>query len=286
MGCGVFGQGLTFEVATVKPSIPAGDGGIRPGRRGGPGTADPTRATFSALTLRALLGIAYELKVYQILGSGWLDGERYDIVAKAPEGTTKEQFNVMLQNLLVERFNITLHREERDLPVYELSVVKSGAKIRPSAVGPDSPLGMPPGAPSIGEDGFPEIPPGRKAMVTAMTNGRAWTSGSGQAISALADMLANQLGAQVVDKTGLVGAYDFKFNFAPQPDRGLGTLSAPAPPPTAAPIPAGPFTASEPSESPAIMTAIQEQLGLKLDRKRAPVGVLVIDRADRMPAEN
>ena len=81
------------------------------GSRGGPGTPDPGRYTTSNMTLKGLLVSAYDVKAYQITGPAWIETERYDIVAKVPAGATKEQFRVMLQNLLAERFKIELHRE-------------------------------------------------------------------------------------------------------------------------------------------------------------------------------
>lgn len=272
---------LEFEAASVKSSSPPQSGGVFIGRRGGPGTNDPGRAAFSYLTLKALLTVAYGIKVYQISGPGWLDTEPYDIVATVPEGATKEQFNEMLQNLLLDRFALKLHHETKDLPLYELSVAKNGTTMKASNIDPNAPVGMPPGPPAL-KDGFPGIPPGRKAMVTAMSNGNAWTSAAGQSISALVDLLGNQLGAPVVDKTGLAGLYDFTLNFALEPGRSLGPLAPPLPP-SAAPSPALPGAANDPNEPPAIAAAIQEQLGLRLERKKGPVDVLVIDHAGKLP---
>ena len=82
--------------------------------------------TYSGLTLKNLLTVAYGVKNYQISGPGWLDTERYDIMAKMPPDTTKEQFALMLQSLIAERFKLTLHRETKDLPLYELAVAKGG----------------------------------------------------------------------------------------------------------------------------------------------------------------
>src|SRR5579862_3236003 len=93
---------LAFEVASVKPSVlPAGNGVIRTGQQGGPGSGDPGRVTYSFTTLRDLLVDAYGVKRSQISGApNWMDSERFDIVAKIPGGATKDQAKVMLQNLL------------------------------------------------------------------------------------------------------------------------------------------------------------------------------------------
>src|SRR5205823_1653898 len=104
---------LTFEVASVKPARP--DSG-RYTMKGGPGTADPSRITYTNIMLRAILLSAYELKNYQISGPDWLDTLRFDITAKVPEGATKEQFQAMLRNLLETRFKMGVHRESKELP--------------------------------------------------------------------------------------------------------------------------------------------------------------------------
>src|ERR1700683_2249792 len=147
--CAAFGQttGATpsFEVATIKPAAPPaasmGAGGmkiaIRMGAQGGPGTSDPGQITYSNLPLKSLLVNAYGVKGYQISGQAWIDPERFDIVAKVPKGASKDDVKLMLQNLLAERFKLTLHREKKDLPMYALVVGKNGPKMKESP--PDDP---------------------------------------------------------------------------------------------------------------------------------------------------
>src|SRR5579872_6062128 len=169
---------LTFEVATVKPaalpSAPDGQHRIRFGSQGGPGTSDPGQISYSFLSLRNLLAQAFDLKTFQISGPDWLDSERFDIVAKVPKGATKGDVPVMLRNLLRERFQLTFHRDKKDLPVYALVAGKSGPKMKESAdqsdpnaapasgASPDAaPPPPPPGEPGrlkIGKDGMPELP--------------------------------------------------------------------------------------------------------------------------------
>ena len=152
--CAAFGQAAaespTFEVASVKPAEPQTGMGIRVMMRGGPGSADPGQITYSNVSLKNVLTIAYAVKGYQINGPKWLDSERFDIVAKIAKGATKEQFQLMLQNLLAERFKLTLHHETKELPMYALVVGKSGPKLKESveedpAAGAGSPGGS--GAP-------------------------------------------------------------------------------------------------------------------------------------------
>ena len=168
-------------------------------------------------------------------------------------------------------------------------MAKNGTTMKASNIDLNAPAGMPPGPPPpFGKDGFPQLPAGRKVMVTAMLNGRARTSAAGQPISALIELLENQLRAAVVDKTGLLGSYDYNLEFKPEPGSTLGPLAPPLPPPppSAAPNPALPGAANDPNEPPAISVAIQQQLGLRLERKKGPVDVLVIDYAGKTPAEN
>ena len=96
---------------------------------GGPGTKDPGRINYSGVTLKMLLKRAYDIGPEQISGPDWLDSERYDIMATVAAGTTPEQFRLMLQNLVAERFELRQHRETKTLAVYLLIVAKNGPKL-------------------------------------------------------------------------------------------------------------------------------------------------------------
>jgi uncharacterized protein (TIGR03435 family) len=279
-------QTLSFEVASVKPSPPSPDGRILIMARGGPGTSDPGQITYQGRSLKDLISSAYGAKSFQVSGPGWLDTERYDIVAKIPDGTTKEQFNVMMQNLLAERFKLALHREKKDFSLYELTIAKNGPKLKPSTGDPSAAdSGPPPGPPPIGKDGFPQIPPGRRGfMMSVMPGPRMRMMAGMQPISALADMLSNRLDGPVIDKTGLTGNFDFTLEFAPEPGMGAGPLGALPPPPN--PDPGQPAGLGAPDQPTGLFTAVQEQLGLKLERKKGPLDVWVVDRAEKVPAEN
>src|SRR6185312_4345924 len=159
-------KSLTFEVASVKPAAPPSANGrgmiMFRAPSGGPGTKDPGRINYPFISLKNLLMNAYDVKNYQITGPGWLDTERFDINATMPPETTKEQFRVMLQNLLAERFKVAIHRESKELPAYVLTVGKGGPKMKESdpvataADGdPSLPPPPPPSPPAMGPDGFP-----------------------------------------------------------------------------------------------------------------------------------
>ena len=277
-----------FEVASVKRSAPPSLGsGMRAGSRGGPGTSDPGQVTYNNVTLKNLLMTAYGVKIYQISGPGWLDTERYDIVAKMPPGATKEQFALMLQNLLASRFKMTLHHETKNLPLYELVVAKNGPKLKQSVDDPNAPPPPPPGTmPAMGKDGVPRVPPGG-AMMTGM-NGSFRMGANKQSMSKLAEMLTNQVGSPVVDKTGLTGEYDYTLEFSPEglPGGGMPAgLGLVGPPPPGAGGPPAANAAGDPN-APSLFTALQQQLGLKLEQKKGPLDLLVIDRAEKAPTEN
>jgi uncharacterized protein (TIGR03435 family) len=323
--CAAFGQAAeespTFEVASVKPAPPPTGMGMRVMMRGGPGSADPGQLTYSNVSMKALLTTAYAVKGYQINGPKWLDSERFDIVAKIPKGATKEQFQTMMQNLLAERFRLTLHHETKELPMYALVVGKGGAKLKESvddgattaaAAPPDGAAGTggrsasappppppPPGSDGagpvmggrikMGADGMPQFPPGanKNGLMMMMMNGRSRLVGNGQPLSALTEMLGNQMGRPVVDATELKAKYDFNLDFAPDGMNGpMMGMMPPPPPHDGGPGVGGPMASAPDAGGPSIFTALQEQLGLKLEQRKGPVDMLVIDRLEKVPTEN
>jgi len=146
-----FGQ--TFEAASVKRAV-SGDR-VRANMRGGPDTADPGQIMFTSVTLMNVLLRAYDGKCFQVVGPDWLNSERYDVLAKVPEGTSKEQCNLMLQHLLAERFHLSAHQEKRQLQGYELVVGKSGSKLKASSE-IDAGNADEAGHPNVDASGFPQ----------------------------------------------------------------------------------------------------------------------------------
>ncbi len=274
-GCGAAFAQLTdtrpaFDAASVKPAPPP-DGrgsGRRVGMMGGPGTNSPGRIDYENIGLGAVIRKAYNVKYYQISGPSWFDSERFNIVATVPPGTTEEQFRLMLQNLLADRFKLTLHKETRELPVYSLLIAKNGPKLKKAT--PDPPPdandagGGNPGAPLKKDvEGYPML---RRGMTMAITGDRARLANKAH-MDWLVDMLASQTGRPVVDATGLTDEYEFTLSWIPQPPG------------------AGPAIVEDPA-GPDLFAALQEQLGLRLEPKRAPMEVLVIDRAEKVPTAN
>jgi uncharacterized protein (TIGR03435 family) len=268
---------LTFEVASVKPSAPGWErGGVYFGPpRGGPGTPDPVQITWTYARFRGLLMTAYGLKTYQITGPAWLDTERYDIVAKVPPGATKQQVNVMWQNLLAERFGLRVHHEPKEFQVEELVIARGGSKLKDTAWDPATPL--PPGPPQRKDGEL--LSPGAVVTIFPGPNAKAHMAAKAQPLSKLADMLGNDLRRPVLDKTGLTGLYDFNLDYR------IDLSGFPLPPGAPAPSPDAP-TAGASDPGPDFAAAVQQQLGLRLVAGRANLDVLVIDKAERVPSEN
>jgi uncharacterized protein (TIGR03435 family) len=292
-------QAQTFDVASVKsaaPLVPDGRGMIRfVGPTGGPGSKDPGRIHYPYMTLKNLLMNAYNVKSHQISGPPWINSERFDVDATMPPDTTKEQFRVMLQNLLVERFQLKLHHETKELPMYALILSKKSPKMKESATpAPQSaedgpPPNMPLGPPKMGADGFPILPAqiqSRPGIYSMMMPNRARLVGQQQTMEDLANRLTMILDRPVSDATGLTAKYDFTLSYSPE---GLSSPLGPLPPlPPRPPSDSGPGPGPTPDAEPPpdIFTAIQSDLGLKLDPKKGPVDLIVIDHVEKTPTAN
>ena len=285
----------SFEVASVKVTaptdIPRSRSGVAYGREtGGPGTNSPGQFTASYTTLWSLILKAYGLESYRLFGPPSLKGDKfggsqYDIAAKIPPGATKEQFNLMLQDLLVRRFGLAVHWENRDLPVYALVVAKGGLKMKEAEKAPvGAPVPAPPDLSSkerLDKDGFAVLPPGVQSMTyDSGPNGSVRVSAR---MTTVADLVGtavrNEVDRPIIDKTGLSGTYDFNLLFVPERTR---------PANAAADVSSGqaalPDAASD--AGPTIFVALERQLGLRLEPEKRPFSVLVVDKVNGTPSEN
>jgi uncharacterized protein (TIGR03435 family) len=263
-----------FEVASVKPadkqdrgslaSVPESVAGVM-GFEGGPGSYDPGRINDHGVSLKMLLARAYQVKPEQISGPGWLGSERYTIVAILPPGTNADRLRFMLQKLLTEKFQITLHREVKETPVYRLKIARNGPKLQPPEELPHY----------ENEDAMHEALQQRarenlaKMMATREANSRngnrtpSRSFGLARATMAkFAEALQGNLDRPVKDMTQLEGEYRFRLEWTP--DNAMR---------------------DEASEF-SIFTAIQEQLGLKLEAGNEAIEFLVIDKAEKVPTSN
>lgn len=248
---GVLGQSTTprpkfdsFEMATIKPVDPDAKAGRYIIMQGN------NRFVEKAYTLKLLIAAAYDLNPRTISGGpGWIESDHYDILAVTPgeiRPSHDEQMS-MLRNLLADRFKLTFHREQKVFSIYELTVAKSGPKLKPSTAAPDDP-------PALISTVYPQriVMPARNATM-----------------SDLARLMQRAiLDRPVVDKTGLSGRYDFDLEWAPDETQFGGE------------VPVAPADAP----SPPLFSAIQQQLGLRLEATRGPVAALVVDKAERPSA--
>jgi len=252
-----------FEVASVKLAAPWETGKSRMAFRGGPGTADPTHLVIDTYPMTLLLMRAYDVNPFQIAGE--VRGtERFNITARIPEGTTQAQFRMMLRNLLRDRFKMKLRRETRELPVYELVVAKGGPKFKEHE-----------GETPVEDLNDHSKPPANAWAMEIRLGGMA--HGSHRAIAEtmpdFTKQLSRQLGRQVIDGTGLKGRYDFVLAWSEE---------------SAGANPTSPSVAStpDPDAGPGLIPAILQQLGLRLESKKGPVEILVIEGFEKLPTEN
>lgn len=263
---GVYGQ-PAFEVASVKASHPSEARATRYGCRGGPGTGDLARWECSAMPLSGLITLAYDIERFQLLTPPSMDWihQQFDIVAKVPEGTTKDALRLMEQRLLAERFDLKVHRDQKDMAVYELTVGKGGLKAKKSALhgpGVAREAGVAPPHSHIGEDGYPTVPPGWSG--TVIMRDRKMLGAPNCSMAGLATLLSVQAERPVVDGTGVTGTYDIVLRWFL--DTTPGSDSSPT--------------------GPTLMDAVREQLGLVLVPKRRAIDVIVVDHLNRAPTEN
>jgi uncharacterized protein (TIGR03435 family) len=261
---GALARGQEFEVASIKPAPPPDGRGMRVWSRGGPGTDDPGLFTCENYGVSWLIMRAYKLESYEFSGPDWMEATRFNISAKIPEGTTKEQFQQMLQNLLKDRFKLTFHREKKEMQGFELVVAKNGPKFKEHVEAAPTEGDAPhPDFKKKDEDGFPVLPPGRKPMMMGIVGGFSTERFVEETMAQLTSMLSFRLHGPVMDATGLNGKYDFTLRWIQ--DGGVPSADSPGP---------------------AIQQAIQEQLGLKVQPKKATVDMFVVDHIEKTPTEN
>ncbi len=299
----------SFEVVSIKPSAP------NLGIRGGGPRGD--RYTMTGANLRMLLQQGYQRMsnnapiggALQIIGGpAWIDSDRYDIQATADCSggvLSRQQVQWMIQSMLEDRFQLKAHTETRDLPIYNLIPGKDGPKLKASEDQTPPALGGPAGPPqpcspaTNAPPPLPLPPPGQRggpgdpnfvlprgAMMIMMNPTGLTLQATGVPLGNLINMLQNQVGRPIIDKTDLKGLFDFKLQFSPE---GLnlpngGTPFGPLGPGPGGAGGAGPATTAASDPVPSLFTAIQE-LGLRLESSKGPVEVLVVDSVQK-PTEN
>jgi uncharacterized protein (TIGR03435 family) len=272
-----YAQSLQFEVASIKPFDPSAQGQTLAGIH-----VDGAQIRLLGLSLRDFLAMAYKIKATLITGPDWTATERFDISATLPAGGTRAQLPEMMQALLAERFQVKVHKDKKDFPVYALLVGKSALKLKESPPNPDT----------------DKDEPGSAAGVVTTATGNGVTVNYGHGISytfannrfdahkltmlIFAGNLERFADRQIVDLTGLTASYDFAFDVMPEDYYAMLLRSA---------VWAGvnlPPQAQKilDDSSPAALGDALQQIGLKLEPRKAPLDVLVIDEALKTPTAN
>ena len=219
----------------------------------------PDGINIENLSIKNLIASAYNIKHYLISGGpSWVDSAGFDVQAKVAaedvplfKKLPATQRGLMLRKLLIERFHLAVHTETKTLPVYELVVASGGSKLKPAAPDPPPP---------------PDADPSDKPKMTGrISMGSGMVKLERMPLSSLADQLGYSLDRPVIDKTGLAGKFDLSLKWRPD--------NRP------------PSDNGSDDELPSLFTAVQEQLGLKLESSKGPVNTLVIDHVE-MPTEN
>ena len=235
-----------FEVASIRPSAPGSRGvSIR--------IAPGGRLTATNVSVRSLIQKAYGVRTFQLAGGpDWLNFDRYDIVAKAEGNPSEAQVLRMTQALLADRFKLVIRRETKELAVYLLVPGKSGPKS----------------GPKLKEVKYDEENASRGVRRSGLGRMMGLMASTSQLAEALSDVVLNGeavVDRPVLDRTGLTGVYDFLLAWTPED---------------------GKFGVEKPPDSgPSIFTALQEQLGLKLEASKGPVEILLVERVEK-PAAN
>lgn len=244
---GAFGQGPAahpvFEVASVKASKMSA---VEAAKGRDVIQSSPDTLTMRIVSLVSCLEWAYDVKDYQISGPAWLATDHYDIAAKGAGPVPEAQMKLMLQTLLADRFKLTLHREQKEVPVYALIHGKNPPKLHTS----DDNSGS-----------------GMKITGNSVTFPK-------MSMALLADLLTKQMDRPVLDKTGLTGRYDLTVDLSGSAeDGGQDTETAR-------------IVRAKMMLGRSLLPVVQEQWGLKVEGRKLPAEILVIDRAERVPTEN
>jgi uncharacterized protein (TIGR03435 family) len=303
---------LAFDVATVRLSPPPDmakiQAEIQAGRmpKFGPHVG-ASQAEYNFMSLKDLIALAYKVKVYQVTGPDWLATQRFDILAKMPDGATKDDAPVMLQALLEDRFKLKVHRDTEEHPVLGLVAGKGGPKLKEStvpavAIDENAPLkpgemkmDLPDGPARMTQnpDGSTTVNMGTKGTFKQKIDGQTLRiEASSITMEGFADMLTQLMqmggtsGRQVVDMTGVKGNYQAAVEIsiadliAAARAQGVNVPGAGGSGDAAATA-----TASEPSGGSTVYSSVQA-LGLKLENRKAPVEQLIVDHAEKTPTDN
>jgi uncharacterized protein (TIGR03435 family) len=297
--------GPSFEVVSIKPVDMPTQAQILSGKLHAGMKIDAARVDIGLTTVMDLICKAYEVKPYQVQGPSWINSQmtaqHFDVMAKMPPGSSKDQVPAMLQTMLAERFGVVIHKEKKEQAVYALVVGKGGPKLKESEPLPAAP---PPeaGGPTAASSGSSEvsIKPMAGGAITSdgETQQKATVTPDGKirleiqraTITKLTDGLIPLVDKPIVDLTELKGRYDMTLELSMQEmmaaARKMGAPVGPAPGGAAAGGDSGrPADAAGDSNGSGVFLAVQA-LGLKLEPRKLPLDLIVVDKAEKMPSDN
>jgi uncharacterized protein (TIGR03435 family) len=262
-----------FEVASVKP-----DDSRFLGVRGGPGTDDPERISYSGMPLAKLIVTAFGIYQEQLVGPEWMNSEKYAVNAKIPPGTSKHQFELMLQALLSDRFRLSVRHELRNSTAYALVIAKGGPKLKPAAAANSTTAGGTQSSPfqslPLDGNGCPFREPGNQGYTSA----HACATFRNVSTAELAQDLEHFVGIEILgpptarvhvaDRTNLRGNFDFTLHFTNNPR-----------------VPRTSGNPSDEVKGPTIFEALGE-IGLRLEKETIPLEFVIVEHVEKVPTAN
>ena len=267
----------TFEVASIRPASPQTND-VRAGVR-----IAGAQVRFVSMSIKDLIGTAYGVKPQQIAGPDWLGQERFDLAATIPAGSSVVQLSQMLRSLLVSRFGMTVHSEQREFPVYVLGLTKDGPKFQASTA--------PAPAPETGEK-RPLVDVtatgGANGVSIDLGGGSSFAYGNNQFVIrrmtmiSVAEMLTRFVDRAVLDQTHLAGTYDIVLNIAPEDFTPLIVRSAIN---AGVTLPPQALRVMDNANTDPLSGPLRD-VGLTLESRRAPLSVVVVDAISKTPTEN
>jgi uncharacterized protein (TIGR03435 family) len=255
--------GQSFEVVSIRPAPPYSPG-VSTALQGGPGTEDPTHIRWNFVTLMNMIDVAFAARPYQVHGPAFLDTEIFNVAATVPAGATKEQVRAMWRKLLSERFGMAARIEKREFDGQELVVSRQGPKLQESKLTEDEILAKP-----VIENGSLEGPGIAASYRNVNGVQTAKVMANAQPISAVVNLLTDELKQPILDGTGLKGKYDFEFDYAPRAQRGR----------------VGGRDLSTDGDLD-IVEAIESHLGLQLRKAKVSLDYVIVGGINRAPTEN
>jgi uncharacterized protein (TIGR03435 family) len=268
-----------FEVASIRPSAAPGMAGqVNVGLH-----IDGAMVRCTYFSLKEYITMAYNVKLHQVVGPEWLGSERFDIAAKIPQGSPRDQVAPMLRALLADRFHMEMHRDQKDFSVYALVVAKGGLKMK--ELGPEAFAAM---AEDTKDAVNVSASGGRGGVSVNLPGGASFSFADNHieykraTMASFVDTLGRFVDRPIVDMTDLKGAYDFAFNISPEDFRAMQIQAAIT---AGVSLPPEARRLAENASNDSLHTALAA-LGLKLDARKAPIDVLVIDKMDKSPTEN